>query len=291
MSYTFLYMFFTAFSSILRGIVGSKIPIMLSIFLSTLFAVIFFHAINAKNIINIYRKIISLKKLYTITAFSVLIMWMGSFSIPVYYSPTIQVFAFMAITSFYGSLFLYMKSNRTVSLLPFSFIAAILASFYIIYFLHHPLINSLEMLAMTMITGTSGYIYFLNSNKLNQHHLSASEILTVRFWPLLFVSLFFVLKDHQYAYIGFKAIKDAMLVGITSLIVPIYCSQKSIEKMGPELHGILIGLCPYATFTLEKLTLKNVDSTYGYLSAALFFAIAVPYFSKMIKQKTVKTIH
>lgn len=289
MIYTFLYMLFTAFSSALRGVVGSKIPVMLTIFLATLAAIIFFHLVNAKNIINTYRKITSLKKIYFITSLSVLVMWTGSFITPVYYSPTLQVFTIMAIASFYGSFFLLLKSNNIINFVRFSFVAGILAVFYILYFLNHSLTHSLGMFIITAMTGTFGYVYLVYSSKLSQTGFSASEILAVRFWLLLLVSLFFVLKDHQYVYINLKTISDTLLVGVTSLIVPIYCAQKSIEKIGPELHGILIGLSPFATFMFEKLAMKNEYNTYGYLSIALFSAIALPYFAKMIKQKWVKS--
>lgn len=284
MIFTFFYIFFAAFSSILRGIVGSKIPIMLTIFLSTLIAIIFFHLINAKNIVNTYKKTLKLKSLYATTAFSILIIWVGSFFIPVYYTPTIQVFSFMLITSFYGAFFLYLTSRGIRNSLRFYLISIIAIIFYSLYFFNHSWMHAFGMLVATVITGSFGYFYFSNSKKLNQLNISATEILTVRFWPLFAVSLFFVLKGHQYIFIDASVMKDTALVGATSLIIPVYCAQKSIEKIGPELHAVLIGLAPFSTFYLEKIIFHTVNNTIGYLSIALFFTILFFNFIRPLKK-------
>lgn len=284
MIYTFMYMFFAAFSSILRAIVGSKAPIMLSLFLSVLLATLFFHLVNSKNLKSVYRNTFNLKKQYAFAAFSILVVWIGSFFIPVYYTATIQIFSFMLITSWCGSLRLFYKSVDFLSFLQFLLISIVLLVFYILYFSSHPFFYSLGMLGMTLSTGIFGYLYFFYSSRLNQGGLSASEILTVRFLPLLLLSLFFVLKERLYFDINPGVIAGAVLVGATSLIIPVYCAQKSIEKIGPEFHSVLIGLSPFATFLLEWVILKTVNYLMGFLSIALFLAVSSRYVLSALKK-------
>lgn len=282
MIYTWGYILLTAFSAVLRHTVGNEIPGMLIIFLSTFYAIVFFHALNYGQIKQLYKKTFEIKKLYILMTFLVLVMWVGAFLIPAYFTPTVQVFSALAVASFYGAFFTAKKTRQGIHVMQFIMIALILVTFYSVYYQQYPFQKFLILLGWTFLTGTAGYLYFVKSYELNQSGFSAKEILAVRFWLLLLFPLFFVIKDHLYLLINFKVLYLTFAVGVITLIIPIYCSQKSIEKIGANLHSILIGLSPITTFLLERLFIQESRGIVGYLAVILALVIAAPYFIRYL---------
>ncbi len=231
MIFTCLYIFLTAFSALLRHYVGGSIPDSLLIFLSTLYAIIFFHAVNYRSIRHTYSKLLDCKKLYLLTCITILIVWVGSFLIPVYYTPTIQVLSFICLSGVFGSFFMYCKDKTTVNLLRFTLITLVMLFFYAICYSRYTLHSFIYLLFWTFITGASGYIYAVKSWQLNNAGLSSSQILATRFWLLLLVSAIAMFYQHSYHEINWHSISNTLAVSITSLIIPVYCSQKSIEYL------------------------------------------------------------
>lgn len=277
-TYTFFFIILTAYSAVLRHVVGQHIPGMLIIFLSTLFAIIFFHCLIAGKIKPTYSKLLTTKKLYLNTLIFVLLMWVGAFLIPIYYSPVIQVFSALAIASTWGALLLKKNVKTIWHLLSSLVMLMVLIAFYSLYFTHYSLGKFLILIVWTLLTGSAGYFYFASSYKLYQKGFSALEILATRFWLLFAFALFFVIKDKLYLQINGYTLGETLLVSFASLIIPIYCSQKSIEKIGPELHAVLIGLTPLMTFILENPFVSHSVNGIGYLSIVLAFAIGLRYF-------------
>ncbi len=277
MIYTLAYILLTAVSFVLIHQLGVGLPKMLMVLLSTAYAIFFFHVINYKTIAGAYRKAFRIKKDYAVILISVLFMWGGSYLIPIYYSPAIQVFTFMLSICVWGAFFTYRHTHRTTDLIIFILCSFILCVFYIIYYQVYPLKSFLIMLFGTLLTGTAAYVYFWQSQKLLEFQFTSTEILAIRFWLLLLVPLMLVIEDQSYLLINWRILGETLLLSCFTLIFPIYCCQKSIEKIGANLHSVLIAITPFVTFLLEKSVMKTTTNAIGYLSIILAVVIFIPW--------------
>ncbi len=283
MIYTLLYIVLSAISFVLIHEIGIDLPNMLMIFLTTSYAIVMFHLLSARTVLSAYQRIWNFKKAYFILSMAVLIMCGGTFIIPIYYTPAIMMFTFMIIPCIFGAFFSYQKFRRWVDLFTFLTTLMILIVFYSIYFFVYPFKLFLWMLLGTVVTGIGAYTYFWQSYQLILENFKAAEILAIRFWLLWIVPLFFVLKDHSYLQINEHVLFETFILACASLVFPIFCSQKSIEKNTANVHSVFIAITPFVTFLLEKCVLKTQTNAIGYLSIILALVIIVPYFYQLKK--------
>lgn len=283
MIFTVGYILLTAISFVLISQLGQGLPKMLMVLLSTGYAIAFFHAINYKTIAGAYRKAFQIKKEYALILISVLLMWGGSYLIPIYYSPAIQVYTFMLIISLWGSVFTYRKSRQVTDLVISISCAVLLFVFYALFYQVYSLNSFLMMLFGTLLTGTSAYVYFWQSHQLLRHEFKSTEILAIRFWLLFLIPLILVIKDQSYLMINGEILGMTLLLSCFTLIFPIYCCQKSIEKIGANLHSVLIAMTPFCTFLLERVVMDTQANTIGYLSICLGVVIFIPWIKASLK--------
>ena len=114
MTYIFLFIIVNALGNIFIHTVGADIPNMLLMFLTTTYAILFFHCINFKTILSVYKKLFTMKLLFLSTMLTVAIMWMGTFYLSIEFTPAIQIFLFVGYTSLFGSFvnFLTMRKKK-----------------------------------------------------------------------------------------------------------------------------------------------------------------------------------
>jgi hypothetical protein len=280
--YITLYIVLVAISTVAVHRLADDLPTMLMVGLSTVYAILFFNLINIKTIGGVYRKLLNNKRLFAAILISVTIVWVGSFYVPIYYGPANHLFTYMSLTSIYGSFFSYRKSKQPIEIIKAMMLLIILSLFYILSFSRYSLGNFLIMLGATWVTATAGYIYIIKSSQLNQHKCTATEVLAIRYWLLLAITLFPIIKDKQYLAINLTMMGEIFILSVIMLITPIYFFQKSIEKMGGNFSAVMIGLTPCATFILEKIVLKTETTFIGYLSIALASVIMLSYIFSQI---------
>ncbi|MCC2624988.1 MAG: hypothetical protein K0R14_861 [Burkholderiales bacterium] len=258
MIYGFLYIFSTALSLVFISKFGVQIPEELMIFLTVLIAVAFFHIVNFGNLLNTYKILIAKEpKLYIINLISAFAMWLGSFLIPIYYSPSITVFTMMGILVLSSSIYAYKATGNRVLMWKIISIAILLAYFYSGYYRLYLPFKFVVMLASTAILGVSAFIYVLSSGKLNKAGVLAKQILAARFWLLLVFSLGLVIKNQSFKFITGEVLLKTLFLCIITLILPIYFSQKSIEKIGATKSATIFGLTPAATLFMDTLLQKD----------------------------------
>ena len=283
MLYMFAFVFLTSFSAVLRHTIGVEVSGSLMIFLSTCYAIIFFHMVNYKSIFKMYAIILANKWLYILTCSLIMTFWIGSFLVPVYYTPTIQVLSFLSLQSFFGSFFLFKKVPNKYNLFRFLLITIALIGFYIICFNNYSLKLFILLLIWTVLNGTTGYIYVVSSWKLSKAGLSASEILATRFWLLLIVTGVTTLYTQSYHQITLISLRDTFFLSVISMIIPVYCSQKAINILAPELYGVFAGISPFITY-LMSIGKINSSLQFGYISIVVAIAIILPFIIQKLKK-------
>ncbi len=112
---------------------------------------------------------------------------------------------------------------------------------------------------LALIGGTSSFIYFKTSQALAKTtHLSASQILAVRFY--LSIGVLLVATPLHSAILS---LTPAIMLGLVvlafcSLIIPLYFSQKALEKITSEQHAIINSLCPIVTAILQEIIFADL---------------------------------
>lgn len=282
MIYGILYIFSTALSLVFISEFGLQIPEELMIFLTILIAVIFFHIVNFGNLRNTYNiLLLKQRKLYLINLLSAFAMWLGTFLIPIYYSPSITVFTMMCILVLSSSIYSYIKTRVNQLIYKVVAIIILLTYFYSTYFVLYPTFKFMGMLLSTVTLGVSAFIYVLSSGRLNQVGVLAKQILAARFWLLLAFSLGLVIKNHSFHLITYTVLLKTAFLCAIALIIPIYFSQKSIEKIGATKSAAIFGLTPIATLLIEVLLQEikfNSASTLSAGISSMALALILTYF-------------
>lgn len=259
--------------------------------LSAFYAVTFFHIINIKNFFIMYQKLLHVKQLYLLLLFFFMLVWGLSFLIPIYYSPALMIIFAMAMPTAIG-LFMQYKQNKlmidkvSVVLILITFLAMYFCLFKV-YFLYKYILLVFSSLTL----GFGVYVYIKLSHKMNKHGITASQILASRYWLLFLVPLMFTIKNHHLSLINYHILIQTLFISSISLIIPVYCAQLSIEKIGPDIHSILIGITPFIAYILESFFIdkESVHSLDGVFSLILFVIIFLRYVLKKFSTDKFKT--
>ncbi len=257
MIYAALYIILTALSVVFINELGNHIPAMLMIFIATSFTIVFFSAINFKSLFRTYRTLWFHKIDYFLLCFFLFCMWFGSFAIPIYFSPTAFLFPYMSLLATWGLLAKCFHVIRRHNIIKLILLLINLSIFYGLIKRDYTNSQYVILIVSTIATGTTGFIYIKLSGKLNNLGLKASQVLAVRFWILWLFSLISCLVNKDFSAANLRVIGQCLVVSLFSLILPIYFSQKSIEKLGANLGAITMGFTPLACFAIEKLLLKT----------------------------------
>ncbi len=278
-SFAILYIVLTAISVVYINKLGQFIPDDLLMLLGSFYAIIFFHAINIKNIPNTYKKALAIKPLLFLLLFTFLIAWVFTIIIPIYYTPALLVFFFMAWPACLGSYFQYQHTKSKMDLIRSILIALLIGGFYICLGFIYKMPQYLYLLISLTVVGFAGFWYLRLSFKMNQLNFNATEILSIRFWLLFLIPLIITIYNGHIHLITSHILIDTFILSFISMIIPVYCSQISIQKIGPNIHSMLVGLTPFVAFLFESvLVSRGISNTLnGWFSSALFIIILGGY--------------
>ncbi|MED7788731.1 hypothetical protein [Francisella sp. 19X1-34] len=275
MIYTILFIITTAISAILIHIIGNIMPAMLMIFLSITIALLFFNILNIKKICLTYGSLIKNdKKNFLIINLLMLNMWGGSFLIPIYFTPSILAIPYFLILGFCGTISLFFKKNNKFYLLRAILLFTTLIALYIYYSFCYQISLFIILLVSTLITGISGYLYLKVSSNFNSKSYSSIEILSFRFFIIWIISFLYVLEKQQIFQLSIEMLPMVFLIATISLIIPIYFSQKSIEKIGAVKSGIGFSITPIVITVSEQPFIK-VNLDFSIVFAVIFTSIII----------------
>ena len=273
MIYSLCYILSVALFGVILKLVSLKthgiVTTPLLIFLITFYSIIIFNIINIKNIKSTYSKLLTINKIdvFLLPALVSLSLTF-TFYIPLYYTPAIHSFAFMAIMSCCASLSMLIKAKTRRNFLVFSAMLTIIVIFYILHLEQMSLTKSILLVVATMTCAITSYLYFVLSYKFNEAGFRSIEVLSFRFWPICIVFGIISFMNGDIYKLPLYIIPETIGVSLITFALPVYFSQKAIEKIGPELHGTMLGFTPLLTFVLENMILKIHDFS------MLFFGIA-----------------
>ena len=262
MIYTILYILASVISGIIIHIIGNEIPIGLFIFLSTINTMFFFHLINIRSLKKAYKQVFSFKPLLVIgTMLSIALSTISGVLVPIYYYPSEFLFSYIAGLALLSGISSYIKNKNKIDRTYIMSLSLILLIFYGFVYNNYAIGKYLIFIVSTLFVSVTTYAYFTLSYKLLQGGLSSIDILTVRLWPLVISSGCFALKENYFQGLSISVFFKTFLFSILLLGFPVFLSQKSIEKVGPNIHAIFMGFIPLITIFAEILFLKQYSST------------------------------
>lgn len=141
---------------------------------------------------------------------------------------------------------------------------------------------------LSLIGGISAFIYFKQSQALTRNtSLSATQILAVRFYLAIFI-LFMILPKQSFSlYFTTANLLSLTLLAFLTLIIPLYFSQKALEKITSEQHAIINSFSPIMTGILQEIIFNDLKMEQMVIYLLYGLIMLLPYLLSKINQRAV----
>jgi len=279
--YSFLYVLTISIGLIFIQKIDVSISPVFSLMITATIASIYFNLINFRNIKSMYVDCFKNKKIWFLIMLLVLAMWFYTIAAPGLIGASLSTFLYAAWLGTLGLLsqsFNNWENNKSKFYCSLCILLLIFANIYI------ELRDSFSTKAiygilLGFIGGTSAFIYFKVSQALAKNtKLTATQILAVRFYLAIFI-LFMVLPKQSFSqYFTVNNLLSLILLAFLALIIPLYFSQKALDKITSEQHAIICSLCPIATGVLQLIVFNDLKMEQMVIYFLYSIVITSPYF-------------
>lgn len=293
-----LYPVATAFSILLRYQLNIGLNPIVSLLLCVVFATIFFHVINYKNIQFMYRQAFKYLRASVVVNFLIAIIWVSGFVSLLFIAP----FAYAVIFFSIPAIMVNIEKSYAERKGYYLFSALALIGLVLYYLLHVYLVNeshkmtALYGIAIAVLSGAVGLPYQKCAKRyLAYFRHSATMVLAVRSYGIILacgLTLFVLtLAGVHYlpAHWSHHLIGILILVVLLSFVLPLYLNQKGVGNAGPLLHSCIIASCPLITFILSySLGVgHNLDHSLqsGMIALLITFFLILPHWFSAIMDK------
>lgn len=288
MIYSFLYVLIFSIALVLIQKLDISIPPLFSLLVTVTIASLYFNLINKQHFKKMYSDCFSNKKQWLSVMSIVLIMWATTMIGPGKIGALLFNFIYFAWLGMLG-FFLLSFQNWEKHRIKFYFALCLLTLIIVNIAFELQLSFSSEALTgilLALLGGTSSFIYFKQSQALaKKADLSATQVLAVRFYLAIIVLLLIVPKHHISEYLTPSNIFNLLLLASFSLIIPLYFSQKALEKITSEQHAIINSLCPIVTGILQQIIFHDLKSQQILIYLLYSLAIFCFYLIEKFNQK------
>lgn len=245
--YSFIYALSTSLSFIAIAKIEKELPTLLSLFISILISVTFFHLINFNSMKYVYKRIIQFPMLWMVCSFVIVIMWITSF----YGAKEVGGFVFLFIYFISSAIISYVFIILNRSKISYYEIFSAVGLFVLVSVFMISNFDSFTGILLGIIGGVCSYCYrklsFIIANKC---YLLATQRLAISYYFII-LPFPFLISGDDYALLNFETMSYLAGIAILSFIIPLYANQKGIEHAGPEHHSIIAAICPLLTCLLE----------------------------------------
>lgn len=120
------------------------------------------------------------------------------------------------------------------------------------------------------ISGACFYVYIVASTELTgKRGMTSIQILALRFWALFIGAAVFL--PNGSTWIILDNIKKLSSLSVCSAVIPIFFSQRAIDKLGPAIASILFCFVPPLTYVFYAF----VDKKFMWLNLLICIIIAL----------------
>lgn len=266
-----------------------NIPPLFSLLCTASIATLYFNVINKNHLKKIYSDSFRNAKEWTWVMFIVLVMWATTMIGPAKIGASLFNFIYFAWLGTLGLVLLSMQNWQTYKI---KFYFAVCLFTLIVSTIYLELSSSFSLdivygIFLALLGGTSSFVYFKKSQVLAKNaKLTATQVLAVRFYLAIITLLIILPKHGSLEYLTLSNIINLIILACFSLIIPLYFSQKALEKISPEQHAIINSLCPVMTGILQEVVFHDLKIQQIIIFLIYSFSIASFYFI----EKTIKRL-
>lgn len=255
----FLYMILIAISVTIIDHVGGTINPIISLLFMSSCATICFNLISYNKLKETYGAVLKYKLICAYITLTIGINWLCTIFAPYESDPFIYT-ASSAITLAICAVISQFSIRRSFIdiVILISLCSCILIMRYS-YVIRHD--KSIDIgIVLGIICGISAYFYASYSTKLCQlAKLSSSQILSLRFWPLIIALSIFTLL-HHIRFSGILHNIDILcFMAIITLILPIFFLQQSFKKLGVIKSSRILCVSPTITFIIYSVHVREIN--------------------------------
>jgi len=258
--YIIFYVITSAISNVFVNHTTRSIEPIVTLFYTSIFTIVFFSILNfgelTKNIILIKE---NRKSILWLNLLNAIIWFVIFFSLKVL-SPS--VFSCLFLGAIPINLFI-LELRKSKASYKSNFITAMLL--LIMFALMLCLVshdmnenNSIQILRygaiVTIIGGIVAAFIMKISKKLATNNLSASLVVSLRFYGLLVISLILIILNSTEFLIKPIVIAELLALALISMALPLFLLQKSLKTLSPLYASIIITAIPILTYFLQLLT-------------------------------------
>jgi len=288
MIYSFLYVLIFSIALVLIQKLDISIPPLFSLLITAIIATLYFNLINRNHIKKIYFDCSNNKIQWLTVMLIVLMMWSTTMVGPGKIGASLFNFIYFAWLGMLGFLMLSFKNWEKYRIkFYFGICLFILIIANVLLELHSSFsYDALYGIAMALLGGTASFIYFKQSQNLaKKANLSATQVLAVRFYLSIIILVFIIPKHSIENYLTLSNSISLILLTLFSLIIPLYFSQKALEKITSEQHAIINSSCPIITGIIQEILFNDLKSEQMIIYFLYMLSISCFYFINKYSQK------
>ncbi len=290
--YICAYILISALSHVFVNHTTRSIAPIVTLFYSSIFTIVFFLILNSRELT---KNIVLIKKnkklILWLNLLNAIIWFVIFFSLKVL-SPA--VFACLFLGAIPMNLFIFElrkskasnKSNFITAILLVTMFILMLALVYQDISME----NSFQIVKYAAIVISIGGVvaaFIMNiSKELAIKNLSASLVVSLRFYGLLLISLVIVLVNPSQLLVKPTVLIEIFMLALISMALPLFLLQKSLKTLSPFYASILITAIPVLTYSLQLIT-GYYSFSASKLAITLLFSLTLIILAYLKKQKTV----
>lgn len=288
MIYSFFYVLVFSVALVLIQKLDVSIPPLFSLLITASIATLYFNIINRYHLKKIYIHCLENKKQWFLVMFIVLVMWGTTMIGPGQIGASLFNFIYFAWLGMIGFMILSLQNWHQNKI---NFYFGLVLLFLVLINIYFELRSSISYsticgITMALIGGTSSFIYFKKSQALARSaQLSATQVLAVRFYMSIIVLFMILPNTHMANYFTLINFMNLIVLAFLSLIIPLYFSQKALEKITSEQHAIINSLCPIMTGILQEIVFNDIKNEQLVIYLLYTAAIITFYFVKKYQLK------
>lgn len=288
MIYSFLYVLIFSVALVLIQKLDINIPPLFSLLITVTIASLYFNFINHNHFKKIYSDCFKNKKQWLMVMLIVLVMWATTMIGPGKIGASLFNFIYFAWLGMLGFMMLSLNNWQEYRIKFYFALCLLLLIVANIFFELHSSFSYDELygIVMALLGGTASFVYFKQSQTLAKNaHLSATQVLAVRFYLAIIILALIVPKHQIHDYLTPSNSISLILLAFFSLIIPLYFSQKALERITSEQHAIINSSCPIVTGILQQIVFNDIKSEQIIIYLLYTSAITCFYFINKYNRK------
>jgi len=277
--YIFFYVIACAISNVFVNHTTRVVSPIVSLFYSSIFTILFFSVLNLKELSQNIKLIKENKTSILILNFFNAVIWLVIFFSLKELSPA--VFSCLFLGAIPIHIFLLELKNSKLSKKNYTIATLLLIIFMLMLLLvfqdveennYYQIIKYGAL--VVVVGGIVGAFIMKISKTLAIKNMSASLVVSLRFYGLLLLSFLLLILNPSQFLVEPEVLGELFLLSLVSMALPLFLLQKALKTISPLFASIIITIIPVLTYFLQLMTGYYIFSLVK-LSIIMLFALCL----------------